>query len=122
MGKAEIYLGNDLIEVSRILSSINRNGKKFLNRIFSKQEQEYCQSKPIPSMHYAGRFAAKEAIMKAIMSSGYNKSIPFNSIEIISGDNGEPIVNLSNQHFGKCRVSISHTEMLAIASAIYILS
>tara|TARA_B100000700_G_C14548065_1_gene625219 strand:- start:62 stop:430 length:369 start_codon:yes stop_codon:yes gene_type:complete len=122
MEKPEIYLGNDLIEVSRILSLINTNGKKFLDRIFSKVEQEYCQSKQIPSIHYAGRFAAKEAIIKAIKSSGYIQPIPFNSIEIISGNNGEPIVKLGDQNYGKCRVSISHTEFIAMASAIYIIS
>ena len=121
MEAPDIYLGNDLIEVSRILSSINRIGKRFLDRVYTKVEQDYCQTKANPQIHYAGRFAAKEAVMKAIMSSGFQKPISFKSIEIRSGDNGEPIVNLNLPCHGKCRVSISHTESHAIASAIYIL-
>jgi holo-[acyl-carrier protein] synthase len=121
MEAPDIYLGNDLIEVSRILSSINKIGKRFLDRVYTKVEQDYCKTKANPQIHYAGRFAAKEAVMKAIKSSGFQKPISFKSIEIRSGDNGEPIVNLDLPIHGKCRVSISHTESHAIASAIYIL-
>ena len=71
-------------------------------------------------MHYAGRFAAKEAIIKALKSSGYDQPTPFRSIEIESGVDGKPIVNLHFSCNGKCRVSISHTESHAIASAIFI--
>ncbi len=121
MEAPDIYLGNDLIEVSRILSSINKIGQRFLDRVYTKVEQDYCQTKVNPQIHYAGRFAAKEAVMKALKSSGFQKPIAFKSIEIRSGDNGEPIVNLDLPCHGKCRVSISHTDSHAIASAIYIL-
>ena len=114
-----IYIGNDLVDVARIHSSINRFGKKFLDRIYSEYEQKYCMSKSKPEIHYAGRFAAKEAIIKSLKSSGYKLNIPFNCIEILSGDSGEPIVKLNFTINGLCRVSISHTESHAIASAIY---
>ena len=120
MEASDIFLGNDLVEVSRVLSSINKIGQRFLDRIYTSSEQDYCQSKPIPQMHYAGRFAAKEAVMKALKSSGYLKPISFKSIEIRSGDNGEPIVDLHFPCNGQCRVSISHTDDHAIASAIFI--
>ena len=120
MEASDIFLGNDLVEVSRILALINKIGQKFLDRIYTKTEQDYCQSKSIPQMHYAGRFAAKEAVMKALKSSGLHEPIPFKSIEIRSGDNGEPIVDLHFPCNGQCRVSISHTNDHAIASAIFI--
>ena len=114
-----IYIGNDLVDVARIRSSINRFGKNFLDRIYSEYEQEYCMSKSKPEIHYAGRFAAKEAIIKALKSSGYKLNIPFNSIEILSGDSGEPIVKSNLVINGQCRVSISHIDSHAVASAIY---
>ena len=120
MAVSDIFLGNDLVEVSRILLSIDKNGQRFIDRIYTKHEQEYCNSKSKPEMHYAGRFAAKEAIMKALKSSGYMEPTPFRAIEIESGVDGKPIVNLRFSCKGKCRVSISHTESHAIASAIFI--
>ena len=120
MEASDIFLGNDLVEVSRILSSINKIGQRFLDRIYTESEQDHCQSKAIPQMHYAGRFAAKEAVMKALKSSGFQKAISFKSIEIRSGNNGEPIVDLHFSCNGQCRVSISHTSDHAIASAIFI--
>ena len=120
MAVSDIFLGNDLVEVSRILSSIDKIGQRFIDRIYTKHEQEYCNSKSKPEIHYAGRFAAKEAIIKALKSSGFKQPTPFHLIEIKSGSDGEPIVNLHFLCNGKCRVSISHTENHAIASAIFI--
>ena len=119
---SDLYIGTDIVDVERIKASIDNYSAKFLNKVFSLEEQDYCNSKSNPEIHYAGRFAAKEAIIKAVKSSGYIQPIPFNSIEIISGDYGEPIVKLGDQNYGKCRVSISHTEFIAMASAIYIIS
>ena len=120
MAVSDIFLGNDLVDVSRILLSIDKHGQRFIDRIYTKHEQEYCKSKSKPEIHYAGRFAAKEAIIKALKSSGYEQPTPFRSIEIESGIDGKPIVNLNFSCKGKCRVSISHTESHAIASAIFI--
>ena len=116
----EIFLGSDIIEVSRIRSSIKTIGQRFLNKIYTSSEQEYCNSKSNPPIHYAGRFAAKEAIIKALKSSGFKQPTPFHLIEIKPGSDGEPIVNLDFPCSGKFRVSISHTESHAIASAIFI--
>ncbi|MBT3518686.1 MAG: holo-ACP synthase [Candidatus Marinimicrobia bacterium] len=116
-----IFIGTDLVEVSRIQSAIQKTGDRFLNRIFTKTEQTYCLSKSSPEIHFAGRFAAKEAIMKALKSSGQNNPIAFSAIEIQSSSTGEPIVNLLFNHRGICKVSISHTGSHAIASSIYIL-
>tara|TARA_Y100001970_G_scaffold290444_1_gene424215 strand:- start:1384 stop:1746 length:363 start_codon:yes stop_codon:yes gene_type:complete len=116
---SNIYIGTDLVEVTRIRSAIDEIGVRFLNRIFTEFEQQYCQSKANPEIHYAGRFAAKEAVMKALKSSGINDPIPFDSIDIQSSDTGEPLVVMKLKFGGICKVSISHTETHAIASAIY---
>ena len=120
MEACDIFIGTDIVEVSRIDSSIITGGKRFLNRIYTDIEQKYCDSKSNPSIHYAGRFAAKEAVMKALKSAGHNKPIPFTSIDVHSKNNGEPVVILNSDFKGICRVSISHTGAYAIASAIFI--
>ena len=107
MAVSDIFLGNDLVEVSRILSSIDKIGQKFIDRIYTKHEQEYCNSKSKPEIHYAGRFAAKEAIIKALKSSGFKHPTPFCLIEIESGVDGKPIVNLHFSCKGKC-LSLIH--------------
>jgi len=118
---ADIFIGTDLVEVVRIRSAIQETGDRFLNRIYTKTEQDYCKSKANPEIHYAGRFAAKEAIMKALKSSGVDDPISFESIEILSSKTGEPIVVIDIKFGGQCKVSISHTDSHAIASAIYTL-
>ena len=120
MNSIDIFLGTDIIEVNRIKNSISSIGQRFVNRIFTSDEQNYCLSKRRPEIHFAGRFAAKESVMKALISSGYNRSIPFKTIEIIPRKNGSPEVNLGLLFEGKIKLSISHTENYAIASAIYL--
>ena len=118
---ADIFIGTDLVEVARIRTTIQETGDRFLNRIYTITEQDYCKSKANPEIHYAGRFAAKEAIMKALKSSGVDDPISFESIEILSSKTGEPIVVIDIKFSGQCKVSISHTNSHAIASAIYTL-
>ena len=79
---ANLFIGTDLVEVSRIQSAIKESSERFLNRIYTPGEQKYCQSKASPEIHYAGRFAAKEAVMKALKSSGLYDPIAFSAIEI----------------------------------------
>ena len=120
MNSIDIFLGTDIVEVNRIKTSISAVGQRFINRIFTSDEQNYCLSKRRPEIHFAGRFAAKESVMKALISSGYNKSISFKTIEIKPSKNGSPEVNLGLLFEGKIKLSISHTENYAIASAIYL--
>ena len=114
------FIGTDIVEVDRINKLLLRSGELFKNRVFSTLEQKYCDIKLLPSMHYAGRFAAKESIIKAVKSSGYKNPIPFKEIEILPSDSGAPIVDLHFGLEGECKVSISHTKSHAIASALYI--
>jgi len=118
---SNIFIGSDIVEVDRIRSSIDQLGEKFLNRIFTESEQQYCDSKSDSAIHYAGRFAAKEAIMKALKSGGHTFPIPFNSISIQNSETGVPIVEIPHNISGNCRVSISHIQSHATAAALYII-
>ena len=113
------FIGTDIVEVDRINRLLLRSGELFKNKIFTTLEQEYCDSKSSPSIHYAGRFAAKESIIKAVKSSGYKNPIPFKEIEILSSNSGAPIVDLHFISECDCKVSISHIESHATAFALY---
>jgi holo-[acyl-carrier protein] synthase len=116
-------LGNDIIEISRIRQSIERHGAHFLDRLFSQQEQDFCYKYKDPVPHFAGRFAAKEAISKAL-GTGFGEHLAWHDIEIINDTLGKPIVHLSatlktklgNPHI---HVSISHSTDYATAVAIW---
>ena len=115
-----IFIGTDIVEIDRINKLLLRFGELFKNKIFTSPEQEYCESKSSPSLHYAGRFAAKESIIKAVKSSGYKYPVTFKDIEILSSDSGAPVVDLHFISEWECKVSISHTKFYATASALYI--
>ena len=117
----DTFIGTDIVSISRIKKTINSShGDKFTHRIFTEDEIIYCSSKVDPIIHFSGRFAAKEAITKAILSSEIINSINMKSIEIISGKNGKPevILRLSSKFKIQCKVSISHTDEYAIAFAL----
>ena len=114
----ELYIGTDLVDIDRLQLLIEKYKAKFLDRIFSIKEQEYCRSKSNPSIHFAGRFAAKEAVVKSIKSSGYTQSVEFNSIIIMNNPDGSPYVVFDIPFKGRVKVSISHTETHAIAFAL----
>ena len=114
------FIGTDIVEVERINKLLLRTGESFKNKVFTPQEQKYCDSKSSPSIHYAGRFSAKESIIKAVKSSGYKNPIFFKNIEILPSDSGIPLVSLHLALECECKVSISHTDSHAIATALYI--
>lgn len=116
-------LGNDILEISRMRSSIERHGQHFLNRLFSQTEQDYCYKFQDPSSHFAGRFAAKEAIAKAL-GTGFGANLAWHDIEIINDEHGKPIVHLSESIRKKHKnpqiiLSISHCTEYAMATAIW---
>ena len=116
---SEIFIGTDIIEVIRINHSIKNYGKSFLNRIFTESEQKYCNSCSNPPIHFAGRFAAKEAVKKALLTSGRFSSILLKEIEIERKRDGQPFLNYQFDRAEYCNISISHTEHYATALAIY---
>lgn len=115
-------VGTDIIEVKRIEESIKRFGQRFLDRIFTLHEQEYCLYHSDASRHFAGRFAAKEAIVKAL-GTGFRDGTNWQDIEITNDTQGKPVVYLSSrlkEHFGNVHIhlSISHGRDYATACAI----
>ena len=120
MGLPNFFIGTDIVEVDRINKLLQRTGELFKNKVFTTLEKNYCDSKSSPAIHFAGRFAAKESIIKAIKSSGYKNPIPFKDIEILPSNSGVPIVDLHFELECDCKVSISHTESHAVATALYI--
>lgn len=115
--------GTDIIEVNRIKEDIENIGDRFLKRIFTDKEIEYCESKNLQKyQHYAGRFAAKEAIFKAVSKFLDNKySVSWKDFEVVNDEQGRPRVNLLNINIDKIEcidISISHCELYAIANVI----
>ena len=108
--------GIDIIEVDRIKKAIKRWGKNFLTHVFTKEEIEYARRHKFPHQHFAARFAAKEAVLKAI---GDNAHISWKDITISHDKNGKPICRYRNKTFkDQILISISHTHTYAVASAI----
>jgi len=121
----DYFVGTDILTISRIESAISSSsGERFLHRIFTSKEITYCQSKANPAIHFAGRFAAKESVTKAILSSKILTHISLKDIEILPDGNGAPIVFISkNIPFDyRCKVSISHSDESAVAFALLIVT
>lgn len=86
-------IGTDIVNIKRMEKSIKKNGKYFKNRVFSKNEILYCEKKKNPFSFYAKRFAAKEALSKAL-GTGIRKGIDFKNIEISNNKLGKPSIKL----------------------------
>lgn len=115
-------LGTDIIEVQRIANSIERHGNRFLERLFTQEEINYCSKFRDFARHYAGRFAAKEAIVKAL-GTGISHEISWLDMEILNDERGKPFLNLSlkgKDLFGnpEIQLSISHCKEYAMAVAL----
>ncbi len=115
-------IGTDIIEISRLKKAYARQKKPFLDKLFTKKEQEYCNKFKSPFLHFAARFAAKEALVKAL-GTGFGKDVSFLDIEITNNSNGKPEIRLSenlNKQFNtsKIHLSMSHSNDNAIAFVI----
>ena len=115
-----IFVGTDIVPISRIDKMIQDKGKIFLNHVFSEMEQNLCNDKSSPPIHYSGKFAAKEAVKKAILSSKSIPTVPLRSIEINNDTDGAPLVQIDKNKldYENLKVSISHAGDYAIATAI----
>ena len=119
----KITCGTDIIEIGRIKDSIEDMGERFLERVFTKKEIEYCESRRNQKyQHYAGRFAGKEAVFKAISQKIKDKyEIGWKNIEIINDENGRPSVHLVDieiQGMDEIDISISHCKQYATANVV----
>ena len=121
----KIKTGVDIIEIDRVKKCIEDTDGKFCERVYTKKEIEYCENKKSQKyQHYAARFAAKEAVFKAISVLLPNKyNINWNDIEILNDDNGRPYVNILNQDIKAedIDISISHCKEYAVASVTFII-
>ena len=119
----KISCGTDIIEIRRIKESIEDLGVRFLQRVYTDTEIEYCESKNKQKyQHYAARFATKEAIFKAISPKLKNKyDIGWKNIEVKNDINGRPsasFINIEIQDIEEMDISISHCKEYAIANVV----
>ena len=118
-----IGIGIDIIEIERIKNSIDRFGDAFLNKIYTQNELDYCLSKNNKYQHLAARFAAKEAIYKAL-TTGWEKAATWKNMEITNEPNGLPIVKFFGklkEFFGDdkdIKISLSHSDNYVTCVAI----
>jgi len=120
-----VGIGTDIVECLRIAHMIDRHGEQFINRVYTPTEVRYCQERKQATQHYAGRWAAKEAILKAI-GIGHRRGINLRDVEVRSDAHGKPVVGLSGgardalEHLGirQVLVSISHCRSHATAYAM----
>jgi holo-[acyl-carrier protein] synthase len=125
MGMIILGIGTDIIECPRIGKMIEQHGEFFLRRVYTPREIRYCQSRKHAIEHFAGRWAAKEAILKA-MGTGWSKGIAWTDIEIRSGQGQRPEVMVGGvakevtreRQIGEILVSISHCRTYATAYAM----
>jgi len=118
-----LRVGIDLIEIARVRLALERHGDGFRERCFTESERAYCDSKPNPAQHYAGRFAAKEAVGKALGSGVY-----FTWREIEIRGRPKPGVHLSGRTAlfaervgaGQIELSMTHSRELAAAIAVVV--
>jgi holo-[acyl-carrier protein] synthase len=118
-------LGIDIVEIARIKEMIAKYDHHFLDRLFTKKEQQYCLKKgssKTQAIHFAGRFAAKEAIAKAL-GCGFGQTLSFHDIEINNNSSGKPSATLSTKAHKtfkkpKIHISISHCHDYATAVAL----
>lgn len=119
-----IGLGLDATDIPRILEMIERYGDRFLRRVFTAGEIEYCTRRRVPAIHFAGRFAAKEAAMKAL-GTGHSQGVIWRDVEVVR-HGGPPQLSL---HGGAGRrlaamggrrtlLTITHSDALALAEVM----
>lgn len=124
MNSVILGIGNDIVEIERIRKSIDTHGLRLLSRLFTTKEQDYCLKFKDPVPHFAGRFSAKEAVVKAL-GTGFGEHASWLNIEILNDAHGKPCVFFSSSLEKKCKdshvlLSISHCELYVTAVAIWV--
>jgi holo-[acyl-carrier protein] synthase len=117
--------GIDIVECLRIAQMIERHGELFITRVYTDYEIEYCSARKAATQHYAGRWAAKEAVLKAL-GTGWRRGIAWRDIEIRNDAKGAPTVKLRGgardvmtaANIGRMHVSISHCRSFAVAYVV----
>ena len=120
-----IGVGIDIVEVERIRDMLKRHGPRFIRRVFTEGEVNYCRGRKRAAEHYAARFAAKEAALKALRV-GLRKGITWRDMDIVIGELGQPDMRLAGEAAARAEelgvnhlhVSLTHTENYAAATVI----
>jgi holo-[acyl-carrier protein] synthase len=120
-----VGIGTDIIECLRVAQMIERHGELFLTRVYTPYEIEYCSARKASTQHYAGRFAAKEAVLKAL-GTGWTRGVQWRDIEVRNDLGGKPKIALSGGAremcerlgIGEMLISISHCRTHATAYAL----
>lgn len=118
-------IGTDIVECLRIAKMIERHGELFINRVYTDHEIEYCRARKAATQHYAGRWAAKEAVMKAL-GTGWRRGISWRDIEVRNEPSGQPLLALrggtrdvlEESGIRDILISISHCRSHATAYAL----
>lgn len=118
-------IGIDIVEIERIESAISKTGQAFLDRLFTSSEQSYCSTQKFPALHYAARFAAKEAVSKALRT-GIGAKLSWVEMEVRHSLLGAPEMHffgkskeyLSSIGISEVHVSLTHARAYAAANAI----
>jgi len=117
-----VGIGVDIVEIERLRAVLERQKDRFLRRVFTPGEQEYCSKHRDPVPHYAVRFAAKESLFKAL-GTGWSGGVSWQNVEILRKGGGAPTVSLSGAAGDAARrlgaknihVSLSHSDQNAVA-------
>lgn len=118
-------IGTDVIECLRIAQMIERHGELFISRVYTEHEIGYCSTKKASTQHYSGRWAAKEAVLKAL-GTGWRQGISWRDVEVRNNSSGGPVVVLhggarevyERRGIRKMHISISHCRNYATATAV----
>jgi holo-[acyl-carrier protein] synthase len=117
-------IGTDIIECLRIAQMIQRHGEQFIERVYTPHEIQYCQARKQSTQHFAGRWAAKEAVLKAL-GTGWVRGISWRDVEVRTETSGKPTIVLRGgareaadaQGISEVLISISHCRTFATAYA-----
>lgn len=120
-----VGIGTDIVECVRIAKMIERHGEIFINRVYTQNEVLYCSTRKAATQHYAGRWAAKEAVLKAL-GTGWARGIKWTDVEVKNEPGGRPRIVLSGigrevaEELGirEMMISISHCRSHATAYAL----
>jgi holo-[acyl-carrier protein] synthase len=121
-----VGLGVDIAEVARVKAAIERHGETFLRRLYTPEEREYCERFKNKFERYAGRFAAKEAAMKAL-GTGWSRGVRWVDVEVVREKGGRPTIKLAGEAANvadrmgvkNIALSITHTAEQAFAQVIF---
>lgn len=119
-------IGVDIADVAKVGESIKRYGDRYLNKVFTPGEIEYCRNVPISNQRYAARFAAKEAAMKAL-STGCTEEVSWKNFEVINEPSGQPTLRanggalelLTELEVSRTWLSLTHNPEYAIAYVVF---